>query len=620
MKKIISLLLISTLAFGQVKIKDLPTTTTGIGGDFLLKDDAAGISGSTKKISITNFLSTYVPSVFVSGTANYVPKFTSATTIANSQIFDNGTSVAIGNSSPTASTAFEVNSTAGGFVFPRMSTAQQGALTPFDGMSVFNNQTFTYDGYSAGSWYNFCGTNTTNTATYYPKFVTSTTISNGLLFDSTSTWTVAKNLRIDGLKIPTGAGAAKVLTSDASGVASWAAAATSGWSLTGNSGTSAGTNFIGTTDKQPLVFKINGVQCGRIDKQGIIAVDTLPASIYMGCKSGAAITTGSGNAIFGYLGAEYMTSGYNNTAIGDEALRYCVDCSTNTALGHEALLKTTSGSTNTGVAYQALYNNTTGSNNFGMGYQSLFTNTTGSYNMAWGFQSMYTANAVNGHNIGIGYRSLHKTTASSGNNIGIGYETLFSSTSGTFNIAIGTNNSYSMTSGSYNTGVGYNSLYSITTGLYNSAFGMQSLGFATTGSNNTSIGRRSLAFMTTGSGCTALGDSAGTINLTGTLNTFIGKNADCIGTALTNATAIGANAKVSSSNTVMIGSSANVTVSNSGGALATTATSGFFYIPSCAGIPTGVPSYLPTGGLPMIYDSSNLHLYIYVGGSWTIVN
>lgn len=61
MKQIIILAFIlqSTFVFSQIKIKDLPTTTTGASGDFLLKDDAAGISGSTKKISVANFISTY---------------------------------------------------------------------------------------------------------------------------------------------------------------------------------------------------------------------------------------------------------------------------------------------------------------------------------------------------------------------------------------------------------------------------------------------------------------------------------------------------------------------------------------------------------------------------------
>jgi len=36
------------------------------------------------------------------------------------------------------------------------------------------------------------------------------------------------------------------------------------WSLTGNAGTTAGTNFIGTTDAKDFVFKTNGVEKGRI--------------------------------------------------------------------------------------------------------------------------------------------------------------------------------------------------------------------------------------------------------------------------------------------------------------------------------------------------------------------
>jgi hypothetical protein len=39
-----------------------------------------------------------------------------------------------------------------------------------------------------------------------------------------------------------------------------------GWGLTGNSGTTAGTNFIGTTDAQDVVFKANGTERMRIDK------------------------------------------------------------------------------------------------------------------------------------------------------------------------------------------------------------------------------------------------------------------------------------------------------------------------------------------------------------------
>ena len=55
-----------------------------------------------------------------------------------------------------------------------------------------------------------------------------------------------------------------VLTSDASGNATWQAAASSGWGLTGNAGTNPATQFIGTTDNQDLVFKRNNIESFRL--------------------------------------------------------------------------------------------------------------------------------------------------------------------------------------------------------------------------------------------------------------------------------------------------------------------------------------------------------------------
>lgn len=48
-------------------------------------------------------------------------------------------------------------------------------------------------------------------------------------------------------------------------------------------------------------------------------------------------------------------------------------------------------------------------------------------------------------------------------------------------------------------------------------------------------------------------------------------------------------------------------------ALATNATDGFLYIPTCAGTPTGVPT-AQTGTVAMIFDTTNNKLYIYDGG------
>lgn len=53
--------------------------------------------------------------------------------------------------------------------------------------------------------------------------------------------------------------------------------------------------------------------------------------------------------------------------------------------------------------------------------------------------------------------------------------------------------------------------------------------------------------------------------------------------------------------------------------LATTAVEGFPYIPTCAGVPTGTPTG-KTGFAPMVVDSTNNKLYVYIGGAWRIMN
>lgn len=52
-------------------------------------------------------------------------------------------------------------------------------------------------------------------------------------------------------------------------------------------------------------------------------------------------------------------------------------------------------------------------------------------------------------------------------------------------------------------------------------------------------------------------------------------------------------------------------------ALATDATNGFRYMPTCAGTPTGVPETFP-GRVAYVYDTSNEKLYVYNGG-WVSV-
>lgn len=53
----------------------------------------------------------------------------------------------------------------------------------------------------------------------------------------------------------------------------------------------------------------------------------------------------------------------------------------------------------------------------------------------------------------------------------------------------------------------------------------------------------------------------------------------------------------------------------SGAELATTATGGFLCIPSCNGVPTGVPANAGSSLVQLVYDRANEDLYVY-NGAW----
>jgi hypothetical protein len=74
-----------------------------------------------------------------------------------------------------------------------------------------------------------------------------------------------------------------------------------------------------------------------------------------------------------------------------------------------------------------------------------------------------------------------------------------------------------------------------------------------------------------------------------------------------------ANATATLTERMRIDNAGNVIVNTA--AIATTATDGFLYIPSCAGTPTGVPTAY-TGLVPCVVNSSANKWYFYSGGAW----
>lgn len=90
---------------------------------------------------------------------------------------------------------------------------------------------------------------------------------------------------------------------------------------------------------------------------------------------------------------------------------------------------------------------------------------------------------------------------------------------------------------------------------------------------------------------------------------FTGTNA---GTNLAFLTA--AIGSLSAARRLFIGANGSVVVGSGAGALATNATDGFLYIPTCAGTPTGVPA-AQTGSVAIVYDTANNKFYAY-NGAW----
>ena len=315
------------------------------------------------------------------------------------------------------------------------------------------------------------------------------------------------------------------------------------WLLTGNSGTSPATNFIGTTDNVALAFKVNNVLSGKIE--------TTTYNTSFGYQALQAYSTGNNNTAFGCYAMNYNTSGNSNTALGADALHYNTRASSNLAIGQKALYYQSydPGSTwntdNVAVGYEALYKNnpsdlTNGSKNNAVGNFSLDANTTGSNNCAFGYKTLYQ-NTIGNNNIAIGGYSLY--TNQFGNaNTAIGPWSLYDNFIGANNSAMGIYSLFNNYNGNENTAVGQSALYTNSSGNGNTAVGSNALYSNFLASNNTAIGNQSLYSNISGSTNTAIGNGSLYGNTYGWDNTAIGNNAMLNNTIMAKNTAVGAQA------------------------------------------------------------------------------
>ena len=321
---------------------------------------------------------------------------------------------------------------------------------------------------------------------------------------------------------------------------------TTGWLLTGNSGTNSATEFIGTTDNQSLRFRVNNIWAGELHSTN--------RNAFLGINAGKSNTIGTLNAALGSAALSNNTGGSNNVAIGDSTL-YAFDGNItlggNTAVGTHALYSSTSSINNTAIGGYALYRNVDGGYNTSIGINSLSNNISGDSNTAIGTRALQFNTAS--QNTATGASALRFNSLGA-NNTANGFESLYSNTSGINNSSFGISSMHENSTGSYNTAVGSYVLHNQTVGRDNVAIGISAMGNSLAASENVAIGNYALfnqyfsnggfSFISanTAIGFNALANNAPTDIYSGVYNTAIGHQALYSNSTGTNNTAIGKNA------------------------------------------------------------------------------
>ena len=160
------------------------------------------------------------------------------------------------------------------------------------------------------------------------------------------------------------------------------------WTITGNSGTSSATNFIGTTDDVDLVIRRNNIRSG-------------------------------------FIGNPAIASGNKNTSFGANSLNAAGTGIRNTAIGTNVMPGNTTGQLNVSIGDQSMFSNLTGNTNTVIGVGALYSNSSGSENVAFGRNALTSANANN--NTALGFATLRQNSTGT-NNVAIGHQAGYNET------------------------------------------------------------------------------------------------------------------------------------------------------------------------------------------------
>jgi hypothetical protein len=343
---------------GKMKTDNLQMTTGATNG-YVLQSDA---SGNGTWVNPTTLPITESDPKVGSLTTNYLPKW-NGTTLANGLLFDNGTNVGLGTTTPTEK-------------------LEVVGKTKTDNLQMTTGATNGYvlqsDASGNGTWVNpttlpitesdpKVGTLTTN---YLPKW-NGTTLANGNLFDNGTNVGVGTALPADKLHV------------------------------VGKLRIDAGKIDFRNTGRSVFIGEDAGLNDDLTDNR----------NVFVGYYAGRQTTTGDYNTFVGSTAGEKTTTGVANVALGSVALSLNTTGSDNVALGHNALSGSTSGSSNIAIGTQALFNIGTTSNNIALGTNAMFNNTSGSNNLAIGVNAGLN-NLTGSNNVFLGNQSGQNETGS----------------------------------------------------------------------------------------------------------------------------------------------------------------------------------------------------------------
>ena len=346
------------------------------------------------------------PAISGTGSTNVVPKWTdTAGTLGNSRIFDNGTNVGIGTTSPAV--ALDVMGNNAGLRLSGTGTHQVTVTGATSGRLGQDSNGFFFSSDTNGKSVRFL----TNNGTLNEWMRITSTGNVGI-----GTTTPGTKLEIAGgnLALPN-------TTSASVGVI-----------------TLGGNSFVHNFGTYNTFL---GALAGNLSMTGGSNTATGYQALYSN-------TTGASNTASGYQALWANTTGAGNTATGFDALSANTTGNNNTANGYLALYANTTGPDNTANGYAALAANTTGAANTASGYQALAANTTGNDNTASGMFALYSDTTGN-YNTAIGAYALYSDTTGSGN-VALGANALYSNSTGTGNVAIGGSAGVNATTGNAN--------------------------------------------------------------------------------------------------------------------------------------------------------------------------